>query len=265
MPFPKTVSVVLFWIVYVAIHILSLWHFVAYPVYALLFDALSTAFFLTLSYFAVKSLVVYGNYALIAFSQQLVNNIALLLLLLFVSGGFNVLFDYLIFGEEFVIVLLPLLPIKTTINLLLFIILLLIFYLKALTKEALNQPEELPVISQQTEQEVADMIERISVKAKQQLIVIQLDDILCIKAYGDYVKIGTMKGEYLKEQTMKYYEQGLPHHQFIRIHRSYIVNIQAITRIEQYNKQSNMIILKNGEKLKISLSGYKVLKGALNL
>lgn len=89
-------------------------------------------------------------------------------------------------------------------------------------------------------------------------------DINFIKAEGDYVMIASDTGHWLKEQTMKYYEQGLPSASFARIHRSYIVNVAKITRIERYGQQQQ-IELRNGEKLKVSSSGYKILKEKLKL
>jgi DNA-binding LytR/AlgR family response regulator len=70
-------------------------------------------------------------------------------------------------------------------------------------------------------------------------------------------------GKYLKEQTMKYFESHLPKSLFIRVHRSYIVNIEYISAIESYGKQNQQVLLKNGEWLKVSLAGYKALKVAL--
>jgi DNA-binding LytR/AlgR family response regulator len=70
-------------------------------------------------------------------------------------------------------------------------------------------------------------------------------------------------GKYLKEQTMKYFESHLPKSLFVRVHRSYIVNIEYISAIESYGKQNQQVLLKNGEWLKVSLAGYKALKLAL--
>ena len=63
---------------------------------------------------------------------------------------------------------------------------------------------------------------------------------------------------------MKYFESGLDPAMFVRIHRSYIVNVNEIKQIEPYEKESFIAILKNGAKLKISKSGFKNLKDSLH-
>ncbi len=106
---------------------------------------------------------------------------------------------------------------------------------------------------------------RIAVKDRQQIHVISVNDINCIEADGDYVKLHTSKSAYLKEKTMKYFEENLPPQQFIRIHRSYIVNVNEVAKIELYEKENYRVYLKNGEMLKASSNGYKALKAAVSL
>lgn len=112
--------------------------------------------------------------------------------------------------------------------------------------------------------ESVEILDRISVKSGQKIAVINLDDVLFIKADGDYVSIVSKSGRWLKEQTMKYFEEHLPQNKFVRIHRSYIVNIEYITRIERYGQQQ-LVELKDGEKIKISSTGYKQLREKLNI
>ena len=64
---------------------------------------------------------------------------------------------------------------------------------------------------------------------------------------------------------MKYFEQHLDPDTFIRIHRSYIININEISRIELFEKENYIVKLKNGDQVKASSSGYKALKDALKL
>jgi len=110
-----------------------------------------------------------------------------------------------------------------------------------------------------------ETLTRIAVKARQQIHVIPVNDIDYIEADGDYVKLHTAKTAYLKEKTMKYFEENLPLQQFIRIHRSYIVNVNEVAKIELYEKDNYRVHLKNGELLKASSSGYKALKAAVSL
>ena len=71
--------------------------------------------------------------------------------------------------------------------------------------------------------------------------------------------------EYIKEQTMKYLETHLPADNFVRIHRSSIVNITQISRLELFGKETYQLILKNGVKLRVSLTGYRLLKDRLGI
>ncbi|MDR0712542.1 MAG: LytTR family transcriptional regulator DNA-binding domain-containing protein [Prevotellaceae bacterium] len=105
-----------------------------------------------------------------------------------------------------------------------------------------------------------DTLTRVAVKDRQQIHVIPLHSICYIEADGDYVKLHTDKGVFLKEKTMKYFEENFPPQQFIRVHRSFIVNVDMVAKIELYEKESYRVHLKNGETLKASSSGYKALK-----
>lgn len=108
-------------------------------------------------------------------------------------------------------------------------------------------------------------MERIAVRSGSKIQVIPVEDILYFEADGDYVKMHTKSGNFLKEKTMKYFETHLDSSKFIRIHRTYILNVETILRVEYYDKENHVAVLNNNEKLKISSSGYKLLKNAINL
>jgi two-component system LytT family response regulator len=110
-----------------------------------------------------------------------------------------------------------------------------------------------------------DALTRIAVKDSREIHVIPVVDIDFIEADGDYVKLHTAKKAFLKEKTMKYFEENLPAGQFVRIHRSYIVNVNEVAKIELYEKETFRVHLKNGETLKASNNGYKALKAAVSL
>ena len=76
--------------------------------------------------------------------------------------------------------------------------------------------------------------------------------------------IYTNEGKYLKQQTMKYFEKHLDPEQFVRVHRSYIVNVTNIERIEPYEKSNYILILKDENKVPVSRSGMQVLKENLD-
>jgi two-component system LytT family response regulator len=103
-------------------------------------------------------------------------------------------------------------------------------------------------------------LERVVTRLGSKVTVIPVDRIYYIESADDYVMIHSELGNHLKEKTMKYFEEHLPGDRFIRIHRSYIVNISEIKSLELYSKDSYLAILKNGDKLKVSAEGYRRLR-----
>ncbi len=114
---------------------------------------------------------------------------------------------------------------------------------------------ELPNTFIQTEEKLS----RVVVKKNSKIVIIAVEDIVYIEAQDDYVSITTSDGSFLKQNRMKYYEEHLPN-SFIRIHRSYIANLNEIKEIALLEKESHIVILKSGEKLPVSKTGYKKLK-----
>ncbi len=150
-------------------------------------------------------------------------------------------------------------------GLLFWIILLQDYYqYKFKTKEKSDSSDELIYsdLAEKEEIEEAKKIDRISVKEGSKIHLIEAYDILFIQAYGDYAMINTEEGKYLKEKTMKYFETNLPD-DFLRIHRSCIVNTSKIARAELFGKESYYIYLKNGACIRASSTGYKLLKEKL--
>ncbi len=106
---------------------------------------------------------------------------------------------------------------------------------------------------------------RVVVKNGNNIKIIPINDIHYIEAYDDYVKIFTKDGYSLKKKTMNYFEQSLNADQFVRVHRSYIVQVQQITKIEALEKDSHIALLKTGVKVPLSKTGYTKLKLVLGL
>ena len=106
---------------------------------------------------------------------------------------------------------------------------------------------------------------RIVVKNGSKIKIIPVHDIFFLEAADDYVKIHTQEGYFLKNKTMNHFEQVLDRQQFVRSHRSYIVNVQQITRIDPYEKDNHVAILRTGAKVPVSRGGYGKLKSVLGL
>ncbi len=107
--------------------------------------------------------------------------------------------------------------------------------------------------------------QRVVVKTAGRIKIIPMQEIIYLEAADDFVKIHTHEGAYLKNKTMSHFEKILEVQQFARIHRSYIVNLQQITRIDPYEKDNHVAILKSGKNIPVSKAGYAKLKMVLGL
>jgi two-component system LytT family response regulator len=108
-------------------------------------------------------------------------------------------------------------------------------------------------------------MDRIVVKNGADIRILSLSDIRYLEAYDDYVKIYTQTGMFLKKQALSIFENQLHASQFVRIHRSYLLNLAELMRIEPAEKDQHLAILKDKTRLPLSRSGYLRLKEALGL
>lgn len=111
----------------------------------------------------------------------------------------------------------------------------------------------------------ADEQNRIVVKNGSNIKIIPVQDVVYLEAYDDYVKIFTKDGHQLKKKTMNHFEKVLNPSDFLRVHRSYIVQLAQITRIEPFEKNNHIALLKSGAKIPLSRSGYLKLKEVLGV
>jgi two-component system LytT family response regulator len=106
---------------------------------------------------------------------------------------------------------------------------------------------------------------RIVVKTGNNIKIIPVQDIYYIEAYDDYVKIFISEGFHLKKKTMSYYEQILDPNLFVRVHRSYIIQLMQLTKIETLEKDSHVALLKSGVRIPLSKSGFTKLREVLKM
>jgi len=106
---------------------------------------------------------------------------------------------------------------------------------------------------------------RVVVKLAGKIRIIPIEEIHYLEAADDYVKIHTREGAFLKNKTMGHFESVLNKTLFVRTHRSYMVNITEITRIDPYEKDNHLAILKSGGRVPVSKTGYSKLKSVLGL
>lgn len=107
--------------------------------------------------------------------------------------------------------------------------------------------------------------QRIVIKDGSKIKIIPVHDVLYLEAADDYVKVHTKDGYFLKNKTMNRFEKSLDEAQFVRSHRSYIINITQITRIDPYEKDGHVAVLRSGVKVPVSRSGYGKLREVLGL
>ncbi|MDR1582011.1 MAG: LytTR family transcriptional regulator DNA-binding domain-containing protein [Prevotellaceae bacterium] len=260
------------WVSYAILHAVSVSWFVAVPFGTLLVDALFHAILFAGLCVIMWIILKFSKYETLMPVQRILSYGTLAIIIVALGVGTGYFLDYVFLEEDEVLVLISTLPVKALCGLMLYVIFVLYFYvdlqhleIEAETEAELEteQKQSGKPDSGQDESDDPDLLERILVKAKQQLKIIPVNDIIYFRSEGDYVMIISNDGKYLKEKTMKYFESHLPKSLFIRVHRSYIVNIEYISAIESYGKQNQQVLLRNGEWLKVSLAGYKALKFAL--
>ncbi|MDD4991746.1 MAG: LytTR family DNA-binding domain-containing protein [Paludibacter sp.] len=264
----KTIQYILIWVVYALLQTFVLYWLIALPTWILLLDGFIHAALFGLLGILLWSVVMYGNYAVLSVFQRTINYLALAVLSLGLWLGIGYGLFYWIFDTDLVTRFTPLLPMRGLTGLLIYLLIIQQFKysMQQQTDEIVEeiQPEPIKEVSKSKADE-HELLERVAVKSGSKIHVVLVSDILYLQADGDYVQIFSSEGKYLKEQTMKYFEEHLPSNQFVRVHRSCIVNVEMISRIELYEKQNQLLTLKNGQQIKTSPAGYKALRMALNL
>jgi len=98
--------------------------------------------------------------------------------------------------------------------------------------------------------------ERVLIRDGANVHVLPVDKIDYVEAQDDYVAFKSEGKQYLKDQTLSAVEETLDPSRFVRIHRSFILNIDRISKVELYAKDSRMAILRDGTRLPVSRAGY---------
>ncbi|HEX8838131.1 MAG TPA: LytTR family DNA-binding domain-containing protein, partial [Candidatus Acidoferrum sp.] len=106
-------------------------------------------------------------------------------------------------------------------------------------------------------------LERVVVKDGTRVTLIPIAKLDYVEAQDDYVALASQGKKHLKQQTIASLEACLDPKSFVRIHRSYIVNLERVARIEPYGKDSRLAILSDGVRLPVSRAGYARLQSLL--
>jgi two-component system LytT family response regulator len=128
----------------------------------------------------------------------------------------------------------------------------------------LNAKQPLPAASLSVAARPPGMhVERIAIRDGANVHVIPVSKIDYVEAQDDYVCFHSEAKRLLKQQTLAEVEGTLNSAQFVRIHRSYILNIDRLAKLELYAKDSHAAILRDGARLPVSRSGYARLNAVL--
>jgi two-component system, LytTR family, response regulator len=106
-------------------------------------------------------------------------------------------------------------------------------------------------------------LERVVVKDGARVHIIPVAKLEYAEAQDDYVSLVSHGKSYLKQQTIASLEESLDPRQFVRIHRSYIVNLELVVKMEPYTKDSRVAVLSDGKQLPVSRAGYQRLAALL--
>jgi two-component system, LytTR family, response regulator len=109
----------------------------------------------------------------------------------------------------------------------------------------------------------ARFAERIVIRDGAKVHILPVDKLDYVEAQDDYVSLRSENRSLLKQQTIASLEQCLDPSRFVRVHRSYILNVERIVQIEPYAKDSKVAILQDGARLPVSRSGYARLRALL--
>ena len=109
----------------------------------------------------------------------------------------------------------------------------------------------------------AQYLDRIPVRDGTKVFIIPVGKLDYVEAQDDYVALACEGKKHLKQQTIASLEAALDPSRFLRIHRSYLVNLERVTRLEPYGKDSYVAVLPNGAQLPVSRAGYTRLRAFL--
>ena len=112
---------------------------------------------------------------------------------------------------------------------------------------------------------LAEKSNRLVVRVKNDIKIIPVTEVSHFEAEDDYISIHTQGGRYLKKMTMKQLEESLDPGKFARVHRSFMINMNEISGIEPYERDSYLVKLRSGVKIPVSKTGYTLRRLVLGM
>jgi two-component system LytT family response regulator len=114
-----------------------------------------------------------------------------------------------------------------------------------------------------TARETQGLTERVLVRDGPRVHVIPVQKIDYVQAQDDYVAFRCEGKDYLKEQTLGEVEASLDPARFVRIHRSFLLNLERLVRVELDARENRAAVLVDGQRLPVSRAGYQRLSALL--
>lgn len=105
--------------------------------------------------------------------------------------------------------------------------------------------------------------DRILIRDRGQLHIVPVDSIDYVEAQDDYIRIYTQEKAFMKTQRLSELETQLDPDQFVRVHRSFLINAARLQSIERNAKNGHLALLKSGMQIPVSRAGYERLKAFL--
>ncbi len=266
----KLYNYISMWLAYGLAHFYIYSAFTSFSFVILLVDALLFTFLYAVTGVLLMYILKYAGLGNLNVFQRNLNYFGMFVIAITIVVGISYVIANIFADKETFRIFQSIIPLRIFCSLLIYSLIVCIYSFKLnikpdeiIEETVLSENEDLAVKDENSESK--EYIDRIAVKSGQKINVIPVHEIYCMKAESDYVQIFTEKGKYLKEQTMKFFEENLQPSKYVRVHRSYIINIDAISRIELYEKQTQQLTLKNGMQIRMSQAGYKLLKDILKL
>lgn len=113
--------------------------------------------------------------------------------------------------------------------------------------------------------QLAEKSNRLVVRVKNEIKIIPIHEVTYFEAEDDYISIHTPGGKFLKKMTMKSLEDAIDPGKFARVHRSFMVNLNQITQIEPFERDSYILKMRDGNQVPVSKTGYSRLRLVLGL
>jgi len=131
-------------------------------------------------------------------------------------------------------------------------------------KQRLNHDRPAASILRAAAREPGSSLERLVIKDGARIHVVPMNKVDYLEAQDDYVAVHSEGKTYLKQQTLSSLETALDQSAFVRIHRSYVLNVERLSRLEPYGRDSKLAVLRDGTQLPVSQAGLARLSKVLS-